>query len=504
MRRKMIAFAALAVIVASCSDDDGGPTTVPTLATATTAATTTSVVTNTPPQDDRRPVIFDYSPTVSDIGALAFLASHPELRLVAVTLPGTGESYCEPGVAHTRGMLVELGHPKIPVACGPIEPTTGFNAFPTSWRVASNEMDLPEAAPNEDRTAPDLISDLVRGSDTPIEIVAVGPLTNLAVAFDADPTLAGLVAGITIMGGAVDVAGNVFKNDVAEWNIWVDPTAADTVLHSGAPVTLVSLDATNFLPAGRIFWESLDAQASTTAAALVRDVWADNWDWIDNPEGFLYFWDELAAAVLVDESLVTFETRNLVVDDETRQNKGWTRQDPAGVPIRVALTADRLAFEQLFLDTLVGGPADLAYIETTEAEVAYFERVERIETESDEAVDVIFEETAAVLGLDEAALEDGGYFDVIAAALPSILEGPWRDHIDALKSLTVPESLVELHDEWVVVLEDFAAAEVAVLDALETGTVEAFEPLFVPIGEACSAIATAAQLRLVIVQLNCF
>ncbi|MCH7585634.1 MAG: nucleoside hydrolase [Acidobacteria bacterium] len=496
-RPSAIGLAALLVVTACTSRDEAVE--IPT-STAAPAASTIATV----PVDPRRPVIFDYSPTVSDIGALAFLASHPDLRLVAVTLPGTGESHCEPGVAHTRGMLVELGYPEIPVACGPDDPTTGFNAFPTSWRLASNEMDLPEAAPNEDRTAPVLIADLVRGSDTPIEIVAVGPLTNLAVAFEADPTLAGLVAGITIMGGAVEVGGNVFKNDVAEWNIWVDPTAADTVLHSGAPVTLVPLDATNFLPAGRIFWESLDAQASTAAAALVRDVWAANWDWVDNVDGSFYFWDELAAAVLVDESLVTFETRTLVVDDETRQNKGWTRRDPAGVPVRVALTADRLAFEQLFLETLVGGPADLAYIETTEAEVAYFEQVERIATEADETVDVIFEETARGLGLDEAALEDGGFFDVVAAALPAILEGPWQDRIDALKALTVPESLVGLHDEWVAVLEDFAAAEVEVLGALETGDLEAFEPMFAPIGEACSAIATAAQLRLVIVQLNCF
>lgn len=116
----------------------------------------------------------------------------------------------------------------------------------------------------------------------------------------------------------------------------------------------------------------------------------------------------------------------------------------------------------------------------------------------------MFEETARGLGLDEAALEDGGFFDVIAAALPAILEGPWQDRIDALKVLTVPDSLVGLHDEWVAVLEDFAAAEVAALAALDTGDFEAFEPMFAPIAEACSAIATAAQLRLVIVQLSCF
>ena len=502
MRKMVVAFTALAMVVAACSDDGAVPATVTSVATATTVATTTSVVTDTPAPDDRRPVIFDYSPTVSDIGALAFLAWHPDLRLVAVTLPGTGESYCEPGVAHTRGMLVELGYPEIPVACGPDDPTTGFNAFPTSWRLASNEMDLPEAAPNEDRTAPDLIADLVRGSDTPIEIVAVGPLTNLAVAFEADPTLAGLVAGITIMGGAVDVDGNVFKNDVAEWNIWVDPTAADTVLHSGAPVTLVPLDATNFLPAGRIFWESLDAQASTTAAALVRDVWAANGEWADNADGFFFFWDELAAAVLVDESLVTFETRNLVVDDETRENKGWTREDPAGASVRVALTADRLAFEQLFLDTLVGGPAELGYLEATPEEISYFEAVAGIVAEADAALGVIFDETAVELGFSEDSSPDDAFLLVVAAGLPAILAGPWAEQVAALAALEVPATVAELHAAYLEALQEFAAAESEIALALESGGFEAFESFIGPVSEACLALQVVAEVRLV--DLNCF
>ena len=228
----------LALVVAACTggdaEQDSRASTSPRPPPSTTAvplSTTepvpaTTRLTQPPVVDTRRPVILDYSPTVSDLGALVFLASHPDLRLIGVTLPGTGESHCEPGVSHTRGVLEQLGKGEVPVVCGPEDPVTGFNAFPTSWRIQSDEIGLPEATPNEKRTAPELISDLVRGETTAVEIVAVAPLTNLAVALRDDPGLAEMIAGITIMGGAVEVPGNVFRNEVGEWNIWVDPTAA--------------------------------------------------------------------------------------------------------------------------------------------------------------------------------------------------------------------------------------------------------------------------------------
>jgi pyrimidine-specific ribonucleoside hydrolase len=486
------------LMVAACSSSEGAGETIDAVATTATGSVAATTTTTMIPIDPRRPVIFDYSPTVSDIGALAFLASHPDVRLVAVTLPGTGESHCEQGVAHTRGVLISLGLDGVPVACGPDDPTTGWNAFPSSWRKNADEMDLPVGDPNETRGAPDLIADVVRGSDVPVEVVAVGPLTNLAVAFSDDLGLAGLVAGVTIMGGAVDVSGNVFKNDVGEWNIWVDPTAAHDVFHSGAPVTLVPLDATNQLPSGPIFWKALDDQATTPAAELVRDVWQTNGGWIDNVDGFFFFWDELAAAVLVDESLVTFETRT------SRENKGWTREDPAGAAVRVAVGVDRRRFEQLFLDTLIGEAGVLGYLEATADEIAYFDEIERIAAAFDEAVGAEFEAAAAAAGLDENSTDEDGFLDVVAAAMPTILAGPWRAQISGLGVLRAPETLAVLHAEWIAALEAFAAAEEEALAALAAGGFEALEPIFAPAEEACLALKGAAELRLVVIQISCF
>jgi hypothetical protein len=359
-------------------------------------------------------------------------------------------------------------------------------------------MDLPEAAPNETRSAPELLASLIASAETPIEVVAVGPLTNLALALEADSSLVDGLAGITIMGGAVDVPGNVMRNEVAEWNIWVDPTAAGVVFASGAPVTLVPLDATNNLPTSRIFWESLDHVAQTPAATIVRDVWANSGVWIDNPGGF-YFWDELAAATLVDESLVTFETRRLVVDDETRENKGWTREDPTGTAVRVATSANRLAFEQLFLDTIVGSPAELGYIDPTLDEVEYLTSLAQIEKTATEGLDLIFEQAAAEVG----SFEGDDFFEVIAASVPAVFAGPWVDRMQALTELDVPASLVALHDAYLDVLVAVDGAQTEFAGLLESNDLEALELYLDPVLDACLRLQRAVDERLLDVHLGC-
>lgn len=493
---------ALALTLTACTGTDTSPTTVAGATTSVAVTSTTSAPTTTTVVDSRTPVIFDYSPTVSDIGALAFLASHPDIRLIAVTLPGTGESHCVPGVAHTRGMLELLGYGEIPVACGPEQPTTGFNAWPTTWRIASDEMDLPEADPNETRSAPQLIVDLVRESGAPVEIVTVGPLTNLSVALDIAPGFVDGLAGITIMGGAVDVAGNVFKNEVAEFNIWVDPTAAGAVFASGAPVTLIPLDATNFLPSGRVFFDALDGVAATPPAELVRDVWLANGDWIDNADGFLYFWDELAAAVMVDESIVEFETRTLVVDDDLRENKGWTREDPSGHEVRVAISADRLAFEQLFIDTIVGSPVEFGYLEASPEEIAYLKAVAEIGNDREQGFELLLSEVAAELGFDPDAGTDDDFLLVFSETIRRGFDSFLADELVALEALNPPQSLDGMHQRVVEITRRLIELKEEILVAFEESGFDGIANV-VDLMEACSLIAAEIGIRMLDLEYGC-
>ena len=161
-----------------------------------------------------------------------------------------------------------------------------------------------------------------------------------------------------IMGGAVDVPGNVgvshagIDNSVADWNIYVDPHAATIVLQSGAPVTLVPLDATNHVPVTTDFIERLKKYRKTPEARFVFEVLSktQHYDFVQS--GGYYFWDTLTAALLTDNSLAVFEIRNLTVIEEEGNQSGRTQASESGAPVRVAVDADAERFEQLFLDTL--------------------------------------------------------------------------------------------------------------------------------------------------------
>ncbi|MBO1912178.1 nucleoside hydrolase, partial [Microvirga sp. 3-52] len=94
----------------------------------------------------------------------------------------------------------------------------------------------------ESQFAPDFIIEQVKKRPHEITVIAVGPLTNLALAIKKSPEIIPLVKEVIVMGGAVNVPGNV--NEYSEANIIADPEAAEYVLSSGIALTLVGLDVT--------------------------------------------------------------------------------------------------------------------------------------------------------------------------------------------------------------------------------------------------------------------
>ena len=303
------------------------------------------------------PVAVDTDLASDDLVALAFLLSSPDADVVAVTVSGTGEVRCPQGLAVIRGLLALTGDDDVPVACGRPTPLAGDHAFPTEWRDAADDgwdTDLPEvAAPAVERTAVELLSEALEPGG--VTLLTLGPLTNAADAFRADPGLAGRVASVVVMGGALDVAGNVPRDDgsppTAEWNVFVDPTAADEVLASGAPVVMVGLDATNRAPISGDFLELLRVNTRTEAAKLADSLIRNN------PQvytGEAYFWDPLAAAIAVDPGLASTRPERISVVTAEGADSGRTLRDPGGRRVTVAGDPDVPAFEERIIRALAG------------------------------------------------------------------------------------------------------------------------------------------------------
>ena len=193
----------------------------------------------------KRPVLIDCDPGHDDSIALMLAFACPELDILAVTAVG-GNQTLEKTHLNIRKTLTVLGK-SAPIAAGAAKPLT------RELMVAPNVhgetgLDGPSFPPEEQlipstgRRALELQIEALENSAEPVTIIAVGPLTNLGILLSARPDLAEKIDHITIMGGAL-LGGN--WSAAAEFNIMVDPEAANIVFGSGKPVVMCGLDVTH-------------------------------------------------------------------------------------------------------------------------------------------------------------------------------------------------------------------------------------------------------------------
>lgn len=190
-------------------------------------------------------IILDTDPGIDDALALFLALASPEVQLEAITTThGTVDVDLTTRNALT---LLELaGRTEIPVASGSTRPLVRDRV---SSEYVHGENGLGDAVLPELRTQPvrqhasDLLIERIQAFPGELTLVAIGPLTNLALALRRAPSIASQVLEVVIMGGALRVPGNI--TPAAEFNIYGDPHAAKVVLHAGWPIKLVSLDVTN-------------------------------------------------------------------------------------------------------------------------------------------------------------------------------------------------------------------------------------------------------------------
>lgn len=295
------------------------------------------------------PVVIDSDMISDDWMATLFLLNDPQFSVKAITVSGTGFATCDAGVRSALGLLALTDYGDVPVSCGAEKPLQGENAPPAEWLTTLEVVEglgLPEGGEPATEDAVALFTSTIQESAEPVTVLALGPLTNVGAALEATPELAEKIGMIYVMGGAVDVAGSAVSetNTVAEWNIYCDPHAARLVFESGAPITLVPLDATNEVPVTPEFVATLDAEKTSPEAEFVATLLANNAESIES--GGYFFWDPLAAVVMSDPSLVTLTPREVtVIDTPGAPDDGRTKPVANGSEIVVATAPDGDAVE---------------------------------------------------------------------------------------------------------------------------------------------------------------
>ncbi len=192
------------------------------------------------------PIIIDTDPGQDDAVAILLALASPELEVLGITAVA-GNVPLKLTEKNARKICELAARPDIKVFAGATRPMVRqlVTAEEVHGKTGLNGPQLPEPKmPLQEQHAVDFIvetlMDRERGSVT---LCALGPLTNIALALVREPMIAPRVKQIVLMGGGFFEGGNV--TPTAEFNIYVDPHAADVVLKSGVPIVMMPLDCTH-------------------------------------------------------------------------------------------------------------------------------------------------------------------------------------------------------------------------------------------------------------------
>lgn len=308
-----------------------------------------------------KPFIIDTDVGVDDAIAILYLLQKPDVQIKAITIASTGNAHCVPAFQNTLGLLKLVNRTNIPVDCGPAKTFGGKNTFPAAVMAEADTLSgaaklLPKISQQPQQKGIELLIDTIQNSKQPVTILAIGPLTNIAAALQRAPDIKNHIQAIYIMGGAVNVPGNlsafgVKTNKKAEWNIYIDPIAASIVFNQNIPIVLVPLDVTNTVPIEMSFYTQLKKNHRSPAANFVYTLMKNNLKLLTEKQW--YFWDPLSAAIASDESIATFKFQPLLVSLSPESQIGRTVIDTiSGQNIRIAETVDQPRFENLLLNVL--------------------------------------------------------------------------------------------------------------------------------------------------------
>jgi inosine-uridine nucleoside N-ribohydrolase len=310
---------------------------------------------------EKIPLIIDTDMSPDSWVAVLFAALHPNADLLAVSVSGTGEAHGPAGARNAQRLVSLAGKGDIPVAFGRPHPFKGREHFPNLMRFVIDHMfwkkppRVDPAPALSDSVA--LISKLLRESKQKVTFAAVGPQTNLAAVITQYPQLTDKIKAIYMMGGALNVPGNIKEiamwksNTTAEWNFFCDPLGAKTVLGSGVPIFLVPLDATNQIPVTGDFLARLSEQVESPAGKFVLDMLTLLVVKLRAGTNF-YLWDPITTACALDPAVGSFEKRRVDVVTQFGQEWGRILDSEKGTPIFSASVLDREKFEQTIIHTL--------------------------------------------------------------------------------------------------------------------------------------------------------
>lgn len=317
-------------------------------------------------------VILDTDPGVDDALAILLALQSPELEVVAITTV-CGNVPVERGTTNlfkvlslmrpNHGFLVGQGASRplqdAPETATHVHGSDGLGEL-DRFRNEDGTLRYPEPMLPRIPSAQDVWNECIDRNPDSLTFITVGPLTNLAQALQTNHAIVRKLRNVISMGGAITVPGNV--TPAAEFNIFVDPHAAQLVFNSGLRVTLIPLDVTMQVRLSRGDIARMTADMRDPIRRFVHDSTEHVLNFSEQVEGqaTIPLHDPLAVGVATDHSLVQLTPLHVEVETAGRATRGMTLADRRAVResykmnpnVQVALSVDAERFLRLFEDRL--------------------------------------------------------------------------------------------------------------------------------------------------------
>ena len=277
-----------------------------------------------------RKIIIDTDPGQDDAVAILLALASPEDFDVLGVVAVAGNVGLHHNATNARKVVELAGRKDIPVYAGCARPMrrTLVTAEHVHGETGLNGPDLPP--PSVDlqplHGVDYIIETLMEAEPGTITLCTLGPLTNIGMALVKEPKIAGRVAEIVLMGGAYFEVGNI--TPAAEFNIYVDPEAADIVFRSGIELTVLPLDVTHQMQSTPERLDAIRALGNRSGQAV--------YDMLSFSEGFdlrKYGWagaplhDPTVIAYLIDPTLFEGRTCNVTIETASDLTVGMTVTD---------------------------------------------------------------------------------------------------------------------------------------------------------------------------------
>ena len=279
-------------------------------------------------------LIIDTDPGVDDAIAILMAMAASEIEILGLTTVG-GNVPLARATRNALSLLQAASRSDIPVAKGASRPLRGKFAYAPHFHGPgglSQRLPDPANGPVEDG-AVKFLYDQLTGERGEAVLVALGPLTNLAVLLRERPIALEQAKQIVVMGGAVNTPGNVTPE--AEFNFYCDPVAADIVLSSRLPITMVDLAACRQVKINRE--QALGLKSATPLGRLMLDM-LQGWFHREPSREEFEFCDPLAMAIALHPAIATATKVDLDVGIEKDELLGATSE--TGGPGEITLAQD--------------------------------------------------------------------------------------------------------------------------------------------------------------------